>query len=240
MIRVGTSGYQYPAWRGGFYPPGLGEAEMLPFYTTRFDTVEINYSFYRLPTVASLLGWAQATPAHFKLALRAPRRITHILHLQGAAATTNEFLRRAATLRDKLAVVLFQIAPEHEVDVALLDTFLAGLPDGTRAAFEFRNPDWLTDQVFECLRQHNVALCVSDSETLRTPTLRTADFAYFRLRDEGYGQTDLERWAAVVRDWDASGSEDIYVYFKHEETGKGPEFAKRLLELLELVEPTPS
>ena len=234
MIRVGTSGFQYPAWRGGFYPRGLDESEMLPFYAARFDTVEINYSFYRLPTMASLQGWADATPPHFKLAVRAPRRITHILHLKGAAATTNEFLRRAATLREKLAVVLFQIAPEHDVDVPVLGEFLAGMPAGTRAAFEFRNPDWLTNAVFDCLRQHNVALCVSDSETLRTPALRTADFAYFRLRDEGYDQADLEHWAAVMRAWDASGSQDIYVYFRHEETGKGPEFANRLLELLGL------
>ncbi len=232
MIRVGTSGFQYPAWRGGFYPAGIDESEMLPFYAARFDSVEINYSFYRLPTVPSLLGWAQATPPHFKLALRAPRRITHILHLKGAAATTNEFLRRATTLGEKLAVVLFQIAPEHELDVAVLGEFLAGLPGETRAAFEFRNPDWLTDAVFDCLRQYNVALCVSDSDTLRTPALRTADFAYFRLRDEGYGQADLARWSAIIREWDASGSQDIYVYFKHEETGKGPEFAKRLLALL--------
>jgi uncharacterized protein YecE (DUF72 family) len=234
VIWVGTSGYQYPSWRGGFYPRDLDESGMLSFYAARFNTVEINYTFYRLPTVPSLLGWADATPPHFKLALRAPRPITHILHLKGAAAMTNEFLRRAATLRDKLAVVLFQIAPEHEVDVALLGEFLAGLPPAIRAAFEFRNPDWLVDAVFDCLRQNTVALCVSDSETLRTPAVRTADFAYFRLRDEGYQQAHLERWAEVIREWDASAAEDIYVYFKHEATGKRPAFAQRLLELLGL------
>ncbi|MGI9147675.1 MAG: DUF72 domain-containing protein [Chloroflexota bacterium] len=234
MIRVGTSGYQYPAWWGRFYPHGLAQSEMLAFYAARFDTVEINYTFYRLPTVPSLLGWAAATPPRFKLALRAPRRITHILHLKGASATTTEFLRRATVLRDKLAVVLFQISAEHELDVSLLGEFLAGLPPRPRAAFEFRNPDWLTDAVFDRLRQHNVALCVSHSETLRTPALRTADFAYFRLRDVAYQQTDLERWAAVLQEWDAGGCEDIYVYFKHEATGTGPEFAKRLVELVGL------
>jgi uncharacterized protein YecE (DUF72 family) len=205
---------------------------MLPFYAARFDTVEINYTFYRLPTVPSLLGWAAATPPHFKLALRAPRRITHIQHLQGATAMTNEFLRRTTLLGDKLGVVLFQIAPEHQVEVPLLAEFLGSLNPGTRAAFEFRNPDWLTDAVFDCLHQHQVALCVSDSETIRTPLVRTADFGYFRLRDKGYLPADLERWAGVLRDWDASAPEDMYVYFRHEETGTGPQFAQQLIDVL--------
>jgi uncharacterized protein YecE (DUF72 family) len=232
MIWIGTSGFQYPAWRGAFYPLGLDESGMLPFYAERFDTVEINYSFYRLPTLPSLLGWAAATPDHFKLALRAPRRITHILHLKNAAATTREFLRRAAVLDDKLGPVLFQIAPEHALDVPLLDEFLSSLPLEPRAAFEFRNPDWLTDAVLDCLRQHNVALCVSDSETLRAPAVRTADFGYFRLRDEGYTQADLERWAGILAEWHAAGTQPIYVYFRHESTAKGPDFAQRLIELL--------
>lgn len=206
---------------------------MLPYYAERFDTVEINYTFYRLPTLPSLLGWAGATPPRFTLALRAPRRITHIQHLRGgAAAATNEFLRRSAVLGDKLGAILFQIAPEHEVDVPLLAEFIAGLAPGTRAAFEFRNPDWLIEPVFECLHQHDVALCVSDSEAIRTPARRTARFGYFRLRDEGYTPADLERWAATLREWDATAPEDIYVYFRHEDTGKGPTFARQLLDLV--------
>jgi uncharacterized protein YecE (DUF72 family) len=234
MIWVGTSGYQYPAWRGSFYPNDLEQAGMLPFYAARFKTVEINYSFRQMPSVPAILGWANATPPDFKLALRAPRRITHLHRLQNAGVVTNEFLSRAAVLNDKLCAVMFQISPEHELDVGVLDEFLGSLMPGTRAAFEFRNPNWLVDPVFDCLRAHNAALCVSDSETIRTPVLRTADFAYFRLRDEGYDQADLERWADVLREWDATGAKDIYVYFRHEETGLGPEFGKRLIDLLGL------
>ena len=236
LIRVGTSGYQYPAWRGSFYPRDLDEAAMLPFYATQFDTVEINYSFYRMPAPPALLAWAQATPPEFTLALRAPRSITHIRHLRNAEATTNEFLRRARLLGAKLGPVLFQIAPEHELDVPVLDLFLSRLEEalrsGVRAAFEFRNPDWLVEAVFDCLRGHNAALCVSDSETIRTPPRVTADFGYFRLRDEGYTQADLAQWAGLLREWDARLSSEIYVYFRHEETGRGPDFARRLRELL--------
>src|SRR5207237_5628910 len=109
---------------GSFYPAGLDEQAMLPFYAQHFSSVEINYTFYRMPTVPSIVGWAQATPAEFKLALRAPRTITHIRQLKGAGGLTSECLRRANVLQDKLAVVIFQIAPEHELDVLLLGDFI--------------------------------------------------------------------------------------------------------------------
>jgi uncharacterized protein YecE (DUF72 family) len=234
-IWVGTSGYQYAEWRGSFYPHDLDAAAMLPYYAERFRTVESNYSFRQMPTAAAIAGWAAATPADFRLSLRAPRRITHLHRLNQAGVTaTGELLSRAELLRDKLGAILFQIAPEHNVDVPLLAQFLAQLPAGTRTAWEFRNPDWLTDQVFDCLREHRAALCVSDSETIRTPALRTADFGYFRLRDEGYAQADLERWAAILQEWDASAPEDMYVYFRHESEAKGPDFARRLVDLLGL------
>jgi uncharacterized protein YecE (DUF72 family) len=237
MILVGTSGYQYPEWRGSFYPPDLDTSAMLAFYAERFRTVEINYSFRQMPTEAAIQGWGRGTPADFRLSLRAPRRITHLQRLNQTAVTTSaEFFRRAAVLDGKLGVILFQIAPEHQVDVRLLDTFLSALQAPVRLAFEFRNPDWLTETVFETLRQHNAALCVSDSETIRTPALRTADFGYFRLRDEGYSQTDLERWRDVVQEWQASTADDVYVYFRHESEAKGPDFARRLEALLS---PTP-
>jgi uncharacterized protein YecE (DUF72 family) len=234
VIWVGTSGYQYPEWRGTFYPPDLNASAMLAFYALHFNTVEVNYTFRQFPTEPAILGWGKGTPAHFRLSLRVPRRITHLHRLNTAGITnTLEFFRRARALEGKLGAVLFQVAPEHGVDVPLLDAFLSAVEPGVRCAWEFRNPDWLTDAVFDCLRRHNAALCVSDSETIRTPVASTADFGYFRLRDEGYEQGDLERWADVLRAWDSRLAEDIYVYFRHESEARGPDFAHRLLDLLE-------
>jgi uncharacterized protein YecE (DUF72 family) len=228
--RVGTSGYNYPEWRGSFYPEKFATAKMLAFYAEHFPTVEINYTFYRMPTEKLLAGWAEQTPAHFTFTLKAPRRITHDTKLQRCEDTTQAFCRIARTLEAKLALLLFQLPPNFKKDAAVLRAFAETLPQGTRAAFEFRHPSWFDDEIFGVLREHRLALCVADSEKLSTPVEMTADYAYFRLRDEGYQQADIERWAAVLRG--LSGVGDAFVYFKHEEQGLGPAFAKRLMALL--------
>ncbi|MBI2822859.1 MAG: DUF72 domain-containing protein [Acidobacteria bacterium] len=231
MIWVGTSGYSYPEWKGSFYPPGLAAAEMLPFYAARFSTVEINNTFYRMPSEKVLAGWAASTPARFKLTLKAPRRITHDAGLRHCRETVEAFCEVAATLGPKLGVLLFQLPPSMRKDAALLQDFLPALRPGTRAAFEFRHPSWHDDEVFEQLREHNLALCIADSEKMTTPVVETADYGYFRLRDEGYTAADLARWAGAIQQrldrW-----RDTFVYFKHEEQGKGPELAKTLCEML--------
>jgi uncharacterized protein YecE (DUF72 family) len=228
---VGTSGYNYPEWKGSFYPQKLPAAKMLPYYAERLNTTEINYTFYRVPNAKILAGWDAQTPPQFRLTLKAPKRITHIAKLKDCGELLDYFLRTAATLGPKLGAILFQLPPYLRRDLALLDDFLPLLPAGTCAAFEFRHASWMDAEVFERLRARNLALCVADSEKLSTPVELTADYAYFRLRDEGYTPQDLARWAGVIRD-STSASTDVYVYFKHEEAGKGPEFARILLDAL--------
>lgn len=223
-VLVGTSGYNYPEWRGTFYPEKFSTDKMLAYYAERFPTVEINYTFYRMPTEKLLAGWAGGTPDGFTFTLKAPRRITHDAKLQRCEDTLQSFVRIANTLGPKLAALLFQLAPNFKKDVDVLRAFLDLLPAGTRAALEFRHASWLEPDVFEALRARNVALCIADSEKMSTPVEATADYGYFRLRDEGYQQPDLERWAATVA---ALPVETAFVYFKHEEQGLGPDFARR-------------
>jgi uncharacterized protein YecE (DUF72 family) len=233
MIWIGTSGYNYPEWKGNFYPAALPASKMLAYYAERFPTVEINYTFYRLPTEKLVQGWAAGTPSPYKLTLKAPRRITHDRKLRDTGDLLRAFCQAASTLGPKLGVLLFQLAPTFKIDLAVFDAFLADLPKGARAAFEFRNPSWLVDDVYDRLRARNLALCIADSDTRSTPLIATASYGYFRLRDEGYQPADLDKWADAVRQHESKW-EDTFVYFKHEEEGKGPEFARMLMDRLGL------
>ena len=228
-VFVGTSGYNYPEWRGTFYPEKFSTDKMLAYYAERFPTVEINYTFYRMPTEKLLAGWAAGTPDHFTFTLKAPRRITHDAKLQRCEDTLQAFVRTAKTLGPKLAVLLFQLPPNFKKDAAVLREFVELIPEGTRAAFEFRNASWLDAETFDTLRSRNLALCVADSEKMSTPVEVTANYGYFRLRDEGYQPPDIDRWAQTIKSF-AVG--DAFVYFKHEEQGLGPDFAKRLIAAL--------
>ncbi|HYM42210.1 MAG TPA: DUF72 domain-containing protein [Steroidobacteraceae bacterium] len=228
---VGTSGYNYPEWKGSFYPEKFPAAKMLPYYAERFTTVEINYTFYRIPNEKILAGWDRETPPGFRLTLKAPKRITHIARLHDCADLLQYFQKTAATLGDKLGAILFQLPPYFRKDLGVLDEFLRALAPGTCAAFEFRHASWMDAEVFALLKSANLALCVADSEKFSTPVEITASYAYFRLRDEGYTAADLERWAGVIRASTAQ-CRDVFVYFKHEESGKGPQFAKTLLATL--------
>jgi len=231
MIWIGTSGYNYPEWKGSFYPATLPAAKMLPYYAERFPTVEINYTFYRTPTEKIVEGWSQATPAQFRLTLKAPKRITHDARLRDCADRVRQFLETAATLGPKLGALLFQLPPNLKKDLALLEAFIDTFPPRVCAAFEFRHASWFDDDVLDALRRRNLALCVADSEKLSAPVELTADYAYFRLRDEGYTPTDIARWGEVIRE-KTSELRDVFVYFKHEESGKGPEFARLLMDRL--------
>jgi uncharacterized protein YecE (DUF72 family) len=228
MIWVGTSGYNYPEWKGTFYPSDLPASKMLPYYAQRFPTVEINYTFYRLPTEKLVAGWAAATPPDFKLTLKAPKRITHDRRLKDCASLLQSFCSVAGSLGDKLGVLLFQLGPAFKRDLELFDAFLADLPPGARAAFEFRHTSWFDDAVYERLRARNLALCIADSERLSTPVVPTANYGYFRLRDEGYTSDAIAQWARVIAERAAHWT-DAFVYFKHEESGKGPQFAEELM-----------
>jgi uncharacterized protein YecE (DUF72 family) len=189
-----------------------------------------------MPNEALVAGWSEQTPEHFKLTLKAPKRITHDSRLRDCADATQRFLDVANTLGAKLGVLLFQLPPYLKKDVVVLDAFLETLPAGTRATFEFRHVSWLDDEVYGRLKAKGLALCVADSEKLSTPVEITADYAYFRLRDEGYQRADIERWARTIQEKTA-GCQDVFVYFKHEEQGIGPEFARILMDALGVAKP---
>jgi uncharacterized protein YecE (DUF72 family) len=234
MILVGTSGYNYPEWKGSFYPSDLPASKMLPYYASKFPTVEINYTFYRMPTPKLIAGWRAQVPPEFRFTLKAPKRITHDKRLRAAevAESVNGFMTAAAELGPQMAALLFQLPPNFKKDLVLLNEFLSLLPPKTTAAFEFRNASWLEEDVFDALRARNIALCIADSETRETPMISTADYAYFRLRDEGYGDGDIARWADAAKQLGQS-AKDVFVYFKHEDEGKGAAFGQQMMALLE-------
>ena len=229
MLWVGTSGYNYPEWRGSFYPEEFSAAKMLEYYAARFSTVEINYTFYRLPNEKTVKEWAAGTPPGFQFTLKASQRITHKARLQDCEDLVNVFCQRATLLGPKLATVLFQMPPYFRLKLDALETFVGWLPAGLRAAFEFRHQSWLCEEVYNVLRSKNLALCLADNEKATTPQVLTADYTYLRLRDEGYDEAGLAAWATTAREMQKS-LKDVYVYFKHEEAGKGPEFARTFLK----------
>ena len=233
MILIGTSGYNYPEWKGSFYPADLPAAKMLPYYASQFSTVEINYTFYRMPTPKLVAGWCAQVPEQFRFTLKAPRRITHDKRLRptDVADSLKAFVTAAAELGPRMGALLFQLPPTFKKDLGVLSEFLALLPPKAPAAFEFRNDSWLSDDVYECLRARQIALCIADSEKRQTPVMTTAAFAYLRLRDEGYGPADIDRWADVARDLSTQCA-DVFVYFKHEDEGKGAAFGQMMRERL--------
>ena len=229
-VLVGTSGFSYPAWRGPFYPSDLATGEMLRHYAGIFPTVEINHSFYRLPTPALLANWRRQTPPTFRFALKAPQRITHQLRLRDATEITQRFVTLASTLGDQCGPLLFQLPPHLRADVSRLEEFLGTLPPHTDAAFEFRHPSWFTDTVYELLARRRVALCIADCDTLTTPLVATAPFAYLRLRRDDYSEADLGDWARRIRE--ITRWKRAYVYLKHDEAGKAPALAQVLVAAL--------
>jgi uncharacterized protein YecE (DUF72 family) len=231
MIWIGTSGFQYPEWKGSFYPEGLTAKKMLAYYGQHFPTSESNYTFRTIPSLKALSNWSAETPANFRFSLKAPQEITHFKKLRGCDEVLARFWEAAGALKEKLGVILFQLPPYVRKDIPLLKEFLTTLPRGMKNAFEFRHESWFGDELFATLRAENAALCIADSEKLATPVVATADFGYFRLRDEGYAKKDIARWADVVAK-QGEQANDVYVYFKHEETGVGPQFAKQMMEIL--------
>ncbi len=228
---IGTSGFQYPEWRGTFYPEKFPTAKMLPFYAERFSTSEINYTFYRIPNNKTIEGWDKSTPEQFRFGLKAPQKVTHVSKLRNCAEILDIFQAVVSGLGSKLGPVLFQLPPSFKKDAALLNEFLGSLPIGIRAAFEFRHPTWFDDEVFAHLRNHNAALCIAESSDLVTPSLATTDFGYLRLRREDYAKPDIVRWAKFIQAQQENWSH-AFVYFKHEESGVGPQLAKQMMEEL--------
>ena len=229
-LYAGTSGFAYAAWKPGFYPAKLPSKQFLQHYSGRLNCVEINYTFRRLPSAATLESWVNATSAGFVFAVKANMRITHILRLKDAGDATDLFFKMIDPLRTsrRLGPILFQLPPHLKCDAALLRDYLALLPDDLRYAFEFRHTSWLVEEIYQILRDRNVSLCVAESEKLEVPEVITADFVYYRLRKPDYTESDVDGFAARARDLLATGR-DLYLMFKHEETPDGALNAEKLL-----------
>jgi uncharacterized protein YecE (DUF72 family) len=228
---IGTSGFSYPAWRGSFYPDKFPPARMLGFYAERLKTVEINNTFYRMPKAEILRGWAEMTPPEFRFAPKAPQQITHRQKLVGSADAAAHFFAATAALGDKLGPTLFQLPPFLRKDLPRLVDFLALLPAGTRTAFEFRHVSWFADDVYAALRERGAALCLAEADDLSTPPIATAGWGYLRLRRTDYDDAALAVWVTRLRE-QLSPWSDAFIYFKHEDAGRGPKLAARLGDML--------
>ena len=228
-ILAGASGYSFKEWRGTFYPDKMKPEEMLPFYSARLPTVEINNTFYRFPRPNVLEEWMRITPEAFKFSIKAPRRITHIGRLKPESVTEaiGWLYDNMGPLGDKRGPVLFQCPPTMKKDVARLEGFLALLPPDHRGAFEFRNDSWFSDDVYEALRKAGASLCFSEREDNAPPPLvETAPWGYVRLRLESYSHEDLQQWGRKLAQCAWS---ETFVYFMHEPTA--PAYAQTLMQV---------
>jgi uncharacterized protein YecE (DUF72 family) len=226
-IHIGTSGFSYAPWRGSFYPEKLPAAKMLAYYAQHLDAVEINNTFYRMPSPDMLARWASETPETFQFALKSPRRITHERKLADVADSLARLAEAAVTLGGRLGPVLFQLPPTMKKDLPRLQAFVDALPAGLRAAVEFRHVSWFETDVYEVLRGRDVALCLAESEDIATPVQETSSWGYLRLRRQDYDDAALDAWAdrLKARTWTSA-----HVFFKHEEEGQGPKLAAKLRE----------
>jgi len=227
--RVGTSGYSYAPWKGSFYPEDLKAADMLRYYSQRFPTVEINNTFYRMPTAPLIERWASETPESFSFVLKAPRRLTHEKRLEDPESE-EYFFCTAGLLADRLGPTLFQLPPFFKKDLARLQGFLARIPNGRRVALEFRHASWFDDEVYDALRASGAALCLADTDEAPNPAIEpTTDWGYLRLRRIQYDEAALDAWAARIR---SQPWKEAWVFFKHEDAGTGPKLARQLIERL--------
>jgi len=220
-LRAGTSGYAFKEWKGAFYPPTLSDDEWLAFYASRFPTVEINNTFYRLPKQSVLQDWASRVPAEFTFAIKASQRITHHARLKPECADAVDFLlQNTAVLGDRCGPILFQLPPNLKKDVDRLRGFLGLLPNGRRYTIEFRHESWFDDEIFAILRDRDVALCVAEQDDFKCPVQSTASWGYLRLHRLDYDDAALGEWAKCVS---AQRWSETYIYFKHDEgNGSGP------------------
>lgn len=228
--RIGTSGFSYDEWKGSFYPEDISRGEMLAYYGRHFGSVEINNTFYRMPRESVLEGWMDQVPDDFSFVLKVHRRITHQKKLEDCADDLAYLLGQAEVLGERRGPFLVQTPPWLKKDPGRLKGFLDGFPEGVRAAFEFRSSSWFDDEVYDLLRDREMALVVSDMDDKEEPlVVPTAPYGYARLRRTGYGDEDLAAWAER---FDAAGWERCWVFFKHEEEGTGPALARRFEEIV--------
>jgi uncharacterized protein YecE (DUF72 family) len=234
-LRIGTSGWHYASWSGPFYPTTLKPADFLAFYQSRFSSVEINNSFYRLPSAEAVAAWREGTPDDFLFAWKASRFITHMKKLKGVEESLDLVFGRMAGLGPKFGPVLFQLPPMLRADRDRLGDFLTILPQGHRYAIEFRHPSWYEPAILDLLREHDAALCLSDHAAAPAPWEATAGFVYIRGHGAdgryagNYGDETLDSWARHIADWRAGGR-DVYCYFDNDIKSAAPFDAERLMQ----------
>jgi len=229
QISSGTSGYAYKEWKGKFYPERISPKEMLRFYAERLKTVEINNTFYRMPTERLLLFWAAQVPEDFIFAFKAPQVITHLKRLRNVAEEAGYLFRTLSVLESKLGPVLFQFPKSFHADRPALEAFLNLIPGNVSPAFEFRSPSWQDIAILNLLRERKCSLCVADTDdNPAQEIISTASWGYLRLRRAGYTADDLAQWRERIlsQNW-----ERAFVFFKHEEEASGPQTAMRFHEL---------
>ena len=238
-IHIGTSGWNYRHWFGRFYPEHLPQSELLSFYTKYFDTVEINNSFYHLPKIKTFNAWRETVPGNFVFALKASRFITHMKKLKAPKTSSKKLFNRMERLEETLGPILFQLPPGWSRNDKRLAKFLESLPAAHQYVFEFRDPSWLTEEIYDLLKQHNTAFCIHDFQGERTPQEITADFTYVRMHGPrkaaysgSYPPRVLKEWAEQIHEWQ-SELRDIYVYFNNDAEGNAIKNALRLRELCE-------
>lgn len=230
-LYVGTSGWAYPTWKPAFYPEKLAQKKFLNFYASKLNAVEVNYTFRQLVKESTVQNWLTDTPEHFRFTIKGHQVLTHIKRLKSA----DDFLKRFLTTIEgleragRLGPLLFQLPPNFKVDQPVLSEFLKCLPRGIRAAFEFRNDSWFSEETWKTLRERNIALCVAETEERDTPDVVTANYAYYRYRKPTYTTEERQGMVARIREHHAAGR-DVYAYFKHEETPEGVLYAVDVLK----------
>jgi uncharacterized protein YecE (DUF72 family) len=238
-IRIGTSGWHYKHWVGEFYPPRMPGSKMLAYYREKFDTVELNNSFYHLPKKSSLEAWRDSTPAGFCFAAKGSRFLTHMKKLKDPEQGLKRFLDAIEVLEHKLGPILFQLPPNWELDLERLTNFVSFLPREHRYAFEFRNASWSVPETYDLLARHNIAYCIFHLAGIHSPIQVTADFTYVRLHGPGgkyqgsYSDADLGKWAKRIGKWRRE-LKTIYVYFDNDQAGYAAQNAISLKELVGL------
>ncbi len=238
LYYVGTSGWYYDHWRDRFYPDKLAKADWLEFYATQFTTVELNNSFYRLPSEDAFATWRDSSPGNFIFAVKVSRFVTHIKRLKNTGDAVEKFVSRARILGEKLGPLLYQLPPNIHRDDDTLVSFLSTLPRGMKHVFEFRHQSWLDERVFEALHKYNIGLCVFNMPSLTCPLVATADFAYVRfhgstgLYSSCYTDEELAEWARRLADL-AANLKATYIYFNNDAEAFAVRNAKTLRGYLE-------
>jgi uncharacterized protein YecE (DUF72 family) len=237
-IRIGTSGYHYQYWKGPFYPAKTSASKMLEFYTRHFDTVELNNSFYRLPTESAFDDWRNSTPPNFLFAVKASRFLTHIKKLKDPESALDNLLPRVEHLGDKLGPILFQLPPRWQINHERLEVLLKALPHAFRYVFEFRDPSWIKPEIDKLLEKFRAAFCIYELAGYHSPLTVTTDFAYVRLHGPergkyqgSYSEDRLRRWSDQISNW-ARTLKAVYIYFDNDQAGFAAQNALTLKQML--------